>query len=184
MFEREYRDLAHVPRWGITRNLHAQSVAEHSYYVTLYMSHICHVLNLGNHILIECLRHGLEHDRDEVFTSDIPGPIKRATMDPERLKFYELKEGLKRFIMQKYDTNEVVVAVRKLADLMDEMAYWNEEHMSGNRRARRVIQIIGITLDEAALKVGKMTKNEDFIEPMIMGPFIRGLNKEKVLPKE
>lgn len=183
MFERDYRDLAHVPRWGIIPVIKRQTVAEHKYFVTLYISHICHVLRLGNEILIEGLRHGLEHDRSEVYTSDIPGPVKRSIVDKDKENWYELKEDLRRFQMMKYDTNKVVVAIRKMADLMDEYAYWQEEWTLGNKRATQMLKVISPALAQAAALVGELTNNMD-MTLQILDTFKSNSIKDKVIPED
>lgn len=184
MFERDYRDLAHVPRWSIIPVIKRQSVAEHKYYVTLYCSHICHALDLGCSILIEAMRHGLEHDRSESYTSDIPGPVKRSVIDPEKEQWYELKEDLRRFTMQKYDTNKVVVAIRKLADLMDEYAYWFEEGVLGNQRSAQMMTVIRPALKEAADKVGDLTNNKPRVHKFVLEPFFAGMTNRKIVPAD
>lgn len=183
MFERDYRDLAHVPRWGIVPVIKRQSVAEHSYYVTLYMSHICYKLDLECAILVKCLRHGLEHDRGECYTSDIPGPVKRSIVDKQSELYYEAKEDVRRFGIEKFDTDKVVVAIRKMADLMDEYAYWQEEYMLGNRRATQFLEIISPALHTASELVGELTKNEG-PTMAIMEDFKRKSLADKVVPED
>lgn len=184
MFARDYRDLSHVPRWSIIPVIHRQSVAEHSYYVTLYISHICRVLGIGNHLVIDAMYHGLEHDRSESYTSDIPGPVKRSIVDAGKEMYYECKEDLRRFGTPKYDTDKVVVAIRKLADLMDEFAYWFEEGVLGNQRANQMMMVIRPALLDAADLVGEITENKEKIEPLIICPFFDQLTTKKIVPAD
>lgn len=184
MFEREYRDLAHVPRWGIIPVIHRQSVAEHSYYVSLYASHIVQILGIGYPYIAPVLYHCLEHDRSECYTSDIPGPVKRGIVDKTAELVYETREDFERFGANKFAADEVVLAIRKLADLMDEYAYWKEEGMLGNQRAGQMLAIVDSRLLKAAEHCGKVTGNEEHMLPRIIEPFKSGCNKKKVVPHD
>lgn len=184
LFEREYRDLSHVPRWGIIPVIKRQTVAEHKYYVTLYISHICKALNLGCHTLVDALQHGLEHDRSECYTSDIPGPVKRSIVDSELEAIFEDNEDARRFETHKHDQRLEVVLIRKLADLLDEYAYWFEEYMLGNRRAGQMMKVIQPALLAASDKVGVATSNRQKMKPKVLKPFFDGLTDKKIVPND
>lgn len=185
MFEREYRDLSHVPRWGIIPVVKRQTVAEHCYYVTLYASHILLALNLDTpEIIHSTLFHCVEHDRSEVYTSDIPGPAKRQLVDPAVEKAYEKVEDARRFTTDKFDDVKVAVLIRKLADLMDEYAYWEEEQMLGNGRAGHMLQVVWKRLYNAAMAVGEHTGNVNNMMPKVLQPFIDNCRVAKVVPAE
>lgn len=183
MFEREYRDLAHVPRWVIIPTIQRQSVAEHSYYVTLYASHIMFKLNLDPRFTLPALYHCLEHDRSECYTGDIPGPAKRSMVDPNKVKVFEVKGDLDRFSTDKFDADKIIVAIRKLADLMDEYAFWKEEGALGNSRCRQMLNAIEPRLDAAAKNLGELTSNELPVFDRIVIPFKQGCDRPKVVPE-
>jgi 5'-deoxynucleotidase YfbR-like HD superfamily hydrolase len=65
----KFRDLAHVPRWAIARTNRQQSVAEHSYYVTLYAIAIAQELEVP--ITGGFISYCLLHDMDEIHTGDL-----------------------------------------------------------------------------------------------------------------
>lgn len=143
MFEREYREMSFVPRWPIIRRIKEQSVAEHSYYVTLYVSQIADMINWKGDrasLLVEALR----HDLDEVFMSDIPGPAKRATQDPKKAHSFICKEIIRRFpiVARCYTDDEQIEfkLIIKVADLLDEVFYLATEHQLGNRTVGRVTE--------------------------------------------
>lgn len=184
MFEREYRDLAHVPRWSILPTIQNQSVAEHSFYVALYASHILLKLNLDGKYLMPALRHAIEHDRDECYMSDIPGPAKRGCIDPDKSYIYKTKENLRRFESNDFSDDKIAVAVRKVADLMDEYAFWKEEGILGNGRAGQMLKVIEERLRAAGLKLGKLTGNEDEVVHRVLHPFMAGCNVNKIVPED
>lgn len=194
MFEREYRDLAHVPRWSIIPTIQKQSVAEHSYYVTLYAYQIMLKLRLDPRFTLVGLYHCLEHDRSECYTSDIPGPTKRHIVDKDKEFLFEVKSDAARFETHKWDkkdlagmpvgTAPIVLAVRKLADLMDEFAFWKEEGKLGNARAGQMLRAIRVRLDAAATNLGEATNNRAEVWDRVVNPFIAGCDKDKVVPEE
>jgi len=72
--------LAHVPRWCIVDTIKNQSVAEHSYNVTVIAMAIYDQIRLyinetGN-LKINILEKALLHDIKESITGDIPSPMK------------------------------------------------------------------------------------------------------------
>lgn len=179
MFEREYRDLAHVPRWGITPTIKTQSVAEHSYYVTLYADQICHKLGLDDGQRGRVLRYALNHDRSESYMSDIPGPIKRAISNKEDVDKFEKSEDAKRFEMD-IAVGGVVKAIISLADMMDEVSYWKKEESLGNQFAKTIEPELMRRLIDKAVKLGNLTNQNVRLE--IVRPFLEALSVPKLIP--
>lgn len=74
-FPPELRTMGIVPRWSVIHTLNKEVVATHSYFVAVYSHLIADMIewegNMG-----ELLIQALTHDLDEVFTGDIPGPVK------------------------------------------------------------------------------------------------------------
>lgn len=138
-FEREYKDLAFVPRWGIIRQIKGQSVAEHSYYVALYADQICDILELDSATKILTIRYALYHDVEECFTSDIPGPVKRSTK--MNSKHFVDQEMSKRFGDVPYNVNDTLPkAIVKVADCLDETLQMLLETSLGNKNLDSLIE--------------------------------------------
>ena len=133
---REIRDLDHARRWGVARFLNEQSVAEHSYFVVVYCSWIWKALGhqVQNICFGELLDYAAFHDVGEQFTTDIPGPVKRAVVDLVKLKAYERAGIIERYgnFVPVEAPNSLVAAIVKLADLMDECTYLIGEERLGN----------------------------------------------------
>lgn len=143
MFEREYRELSFVPRWPIIRRIKEQSVAEHSYYVTLYAGQVAELIEYkGDRAML--LDMALRHDIEESFTSDIPGPSKRAMIDDEKANRWVIDELNRRFlenfrqIPMEEELN--IKLIIKIADLLDEVFYLATEQQLGNRAISKVLE--------------------------------------------
>lgn len=82
MFERELIDSMFLKRWSIVRTLIPQSVAEHSWLVSVYANDIAICLGFSKSLHLRLLQRALWHDaKDEIFTSDLPGPNKRGLLE-------------------------------------------------------------------------------------------------------
>lgn len=183
MFEREYRDLAHVPRWAILPTTRTQTVAEHSYFVSLYTSQICLLaMGLGYITAVDLGRivnYALVHDRDEAYMSDIPGPVKRNIKDPEKLESYIHHMDSKIFATKPIPRG-VDKLIVKAADLMDEVAFlWGESQM-GNRDAERLIPEVELRLHHAIDNLPWFTGEE---KAQIQGTYLENSRRPKTFPE-
>tara|TARA_R110000744_G_scaffold352095_3_gene458137 strand:+ start:2718 stop:3269 length:552 start_codon:yes stop_codon:yes gene_type:complete len=128
----EITHLSHIKRWGIVKMDRSQSVAEHSYNVAMIS---CAIVNaIPPHLRTSGLRDAvtnwaLFHDLPEVYTGDIPTPVKGfirdglAELEGEMFpKYIELKNAL----------SAEVVAICKAADLIEAIAY-GQAHCADDR---------------------------------------------------
>jgi 5'-deoxynucleotidase YfbR-like HD superfamily hydrolase len=116
-------------------------VAEHSFFVAAYTSWLMQALNYcfsDPSAGWQTLRFAIFHDVAEQFTSDLPGPVKRAVVDPDKLKVYESLGLRLRFdtLVPVVPPNEAAAAIVKTADLLDEMCYLLGEERLGNTNLR------------------------------------------------
>lgn len=137
MFEREIRDLGSVPRWVTARHIHKQSVALHSYYVAIYADQI------ATHCSVLCdraalLRYALWHDADEGFTGDMPGPVKRQTMDQDKIHSFIATHLKKRFPSEEWvkPKDILICQIVKVADCIDAILWNAAERQLGNMSLR------------------------------------------------
>jgi len=137
MFEREMRDLAHVPRWTILRRQSTQNVAEHAWYVTVYSMEIAQMLEWQGDMAL-LLRYAAIHDIEEVWTSDIPGPAKRIITNGSVMK-EKIAQQIAAIFPQHLATwnagqnDPAVRAIIKAADNLDAVLYLCDELQRGNR---------------------------------------------------
>lgn len=131
-FSSHLRMLAFVPRWQIAPRFRTQNVAEHSYFVALYTMQLLHYKPLWSaetcQVAIEC---ALMHDVAEARTGDMPGPVKRAVIDRDKLKRYEA-EQLTTMGFDEIEYPEHVLGLVKVADLIDELFHIVVEIAMGN----------------------------------------------------
>lgn len=185
MFERDYRDLAHVPRWGIAPVNKRQSVAEHSYFVVLYTIQILEFLKyegcgLPKSEELEAITYAALHDREECFMTDIAGPVKRSIIDQEKYDSYVKEMSIK--IFNDYlNPAPHIKKIIKVADLIDEYGYWLGEIKSGNKFAGHE-QLLGQIRDR--LEKSIMNLDIEGRVPYSLSEAIQlGLHKPKTLPK-
>ncbi|CAM4327676.1 5'-deoxynucleotidase [Paenibacillus tarimensis] len=87
--------LRYIERWSLMRNTTRESVAEHSYHVGLLAHMLCEI---GNRVFGKQLNAdrvvtmALFHDATEVFTGDIPTPVKHH--NPKMLTSFREIEAL------------------------------------------------------------------------------------------
>lgn len=142
--------LQYIERWSLMRNTTPENVAEHSYHVAL----IAHTLGtIAREIFKrevnpdEAVTYALFHDATEVFTGDIPTPVKHhnpqilanfreiEALAAERLLATvpdELKE-IYRPLLDRKPVNPDIEQILKAADLLDAYLKCISEMSAGNR---------------------------------------------------
>jgi 5'-deoxynucleotidase YfbR-like HD superfamily hydrolase len=115
--------LQQVKRWPICSTNTHQSVAEHSFNVTIIARHLA--MAASGMSIWEVVEYALMHDMDEVFTGDIPSSFKRKL----RAQFPPVAAMLDPACRTKPDVKAVV----KLADMIEAMHHLHE--FGGSRLA-------------------------------------------------
>ncbi len=142
--------LRYIERWSLMRNVVKENVAEHSYHVAILTHVLCTIANevYGREIAAdEAVSIALFHDATEVFTGDIPTPVKHHNSDilksfrhieelaADKL-FHMIPDKLKSIyqplIQGKTDKSELRRYV-KAADLLDAYLKCLTELSAGNR---------------------------------------------------
>lgn len=128
---RDVRRLATVPRWGIVATIRRQSVAEHSYFVSLYVAGMCEQLALPIHDRAAALMYALTHDVAEAFTGDLAKPMKAHI---EGLGALEGK--IERHMLRRPTRapSPLARSLVEVADSLDAAVFLIEECAMGNSR--------------------------------------------------
>tara|TARA_R110002110_G_scaffold142015_8_gene330139 strand:+ start:8460 stop:9005 length:546 start_codon:yes stop_codon:yes gene_type:complete len=126
------RILQHVPRWTIIRTLRRQSVAEHSYYVTLYATFIAIELDLKTNDINWITQYALTHDFDEMVSGDIPTPYKRGTEYDDKLITKHSKKMGSTILINEPTDIRLCMEVVKVADEFEACMYLADEKAMGN----------------------------------------------------
>ena len=142
--------LQHIERWSLMRNTRPENVAEHSYHVAL----IAHSLGViareiyGRDIQPEQLAtFALFHDAAEVFTGDIPTPVKHQNprilanfreieaLASERMlaNVPEPLRGSYAPLLARQPADPELAKLLKAADLLDAYLKCTSEMSAGNR---------------------------------------------------
>ncbi|SDW77865.1 5'-deoxynucleotidase [Paenibacillus sp. CF384] len=145
--------LRYIERWSLMRNTTRENVAEHSYHVALLSHMLCEI---GNQLFGRSLNAdravtmALFHDATEVFTGDIPTPVKHHNpkmlanfREIEALAAERLLSMVPKPLQAAYeplvigsahsDEEKELLKMVKAADLLDAYMKCLSELSSGNR---------------------------------------------------
>jgi len=161
--------LKYINRWGLMRNFRTENVSEHSLEVAI----IAHALaEIGvayfnkTYNPAEIALKAIYHDVSEIFTGDLPSPIKYYTDDMK--KTYksieheaetnllsklpdELKKSYEKIILHDLNADPAEYKIIKAADRLCAYIKCLEEINSGNREFSKAEEDIYKTLDTAGL---------------------------------
>lgn len=142
----------HIKRWTIVNVVNNQSLAEHTFNVTMIARAFAKALKVPDDNLIKA---ALEHDLSEIVTGDLPTPTKRRMVElgsaPDDI-----------WPTPTRDLNETERKVLKMADIVDAI-HFLEDHGVGkhaesvkdylNGKAREVLDAMGSDQAETILIV-------------------------------
>lgn len=156
--------LRYIERWSLMRNVVKENVAEHSFHVALLTHVLCSIANeiFHRHIPTEkVVTLALFHDLTEVFTGDIPTPVKHH--NPKILSNFREIEHLAAERLISMVPNELKTVYQplileteleelrcwvKAADLMDAYLKCVSEESAGNREFAMAKKQIQKTIEE------------------------------------
>lgn len=137
IFSARERDLAFVKRWGITRNIREQNVAEHSYFVALWTKRMCEFLGFDPQVTLAAVGYALLHDIREVFSGDQPSPYKKSLGEFAEVHDFDHMLSYKPEDHGLYGATWTdVLVICKLCDLAEAAAKIVEEQSMGNKTLR------------------------------------------------
>lgn len=136
----EYYKLKNLIRYNHRVRIKDESVAEHSYFVSLFTILICHKLQVNDGETLNALTYALIHDIPEIEISDIPHSVKSLNPELKRiifdLEYDAIKKILPSFtdILFKCESGQMerVKAIVDLADVLSVLQYCALERRLGN----------------------------------------------------
>lgn len=151
----------HVTRWQIVRTARHQTLAEHSYLVTLIAQHLWRLLMAGSPYLVKAdelllMQWALRHDLPEVMTGDIATPLKRRL---RKLVEYDPILKIERDIDSEYSLlhNRVkdtpIEGIVKIADLLEGIIFLQTEGIGPH--AQKVLDKLKERYDQTIVKMYK-----------------------------
>lgn len=170
--------MKYISRWALMRNTRQESVHEHSFDVAVIAHALAELHNrrFGGTVNVEkCILQAMYHDAPEIFTGDMPTPVKydnddirRAYAEVERLSAEKLLSmlpddlrGVYRPLLLPDETSEESRIV-KAADKLSALLKCVEELGQGNREfasARRTL--------EAAVRKMQLPAADCFLEEFV-----------------
>jgi len=145
--------MRYISRWGLMRNTVPENIQEHSLDVAV----IAHALVMIRNTYFEgkldpsrAAMYGIFHDASEIFTGDMPTPVKH--FDPNfKRSFHQLEDHARRKLLDMlppelaaeyeplffYDDQKDYAQLVKAADKIAALAKCIEEGKSGNLEFRR-----------------------------------------------
>ena len=145
--------MRYISRWGLMRNTVPENIQEHSLDVAVIAHALAMIRNTYFNGTLDPSRaamYGIFHDASEIFTGDMPTPVKHFNPDFKR-SFHQLEDQARRKLLAMlppelakeyeplffFDDQEEYVHLVKAADRIAALTKCIEEGKSGNLEFRR-----------------------------------------------
>ena len=145
--------MRYISRWGLMRNTVPENIQEHSLDVAIIAHALVMIRNTYFNGKLDPSRaamYGMFHDASEIFTGDMPTPVKHFNPDFKQ-SFHQLEDKARRKLLAMlppelakeyeplffFDDEEEYVLLVKAADKIAALTKCIEEGKSGNREFRR-----------------------------------------------
>jgi len=145
--------MRYISRWGLMRNTVPENIQEHSLDVAIIAHALAMIRNTyygGSLDPSRAALYGIFHDASEIFTGDMPTPVKHFNPNFKR-SFHQLEDKARRKLLAMlppelareyeplffFDDQEEYIQLVKAADKIAALTKCIEEGKSGNREFRR-----------------------------------------------
>lgn len=172
--------MRYISRWGLMRNTVPENIQEHSLDVAIIAHALVMIRNTYFGGTLDASRaalYGIFHDTSEIFTGDMPTPVKHFNPDFKR-SFHLLEDTARRKLLAMlppelaeqyeqlffFDDKQEYIRLVKAADKIAALTKCIEEGKSGNNEFRRAE-----TEHFAQLSASDMPEVIYFIEKLLPG---------------
>jgi 5'-deoxynucleotidase len=133
--------MRYISRWGLMRNTVPENIQEHSLDVAVIAHALATIRNTYFNGTLDAARaalFGIFHDASEIFTGDMPTPVKHFNPNFKR-SFHQLEDRARRKLLAMLppELSREYVPLVKAADKIAALAKCIEEEKSGNLEFRR-----------------------------------------------
>lgn len=173
--------MKYINRWGLMRNTHPENLSEHSYEVAVIAHALCEIRNRrfgGNLDSARAALLSLFHDSTEIFTGDMPTPVKYFSPDirqayrrVEEMAVTRLLSYLPEDLKPAYDTlfkpvdaDKPLIQIVKAADKLSALIKCIEEEKAGNSEFKAAADA-----QQAQLRELQMPEVDVFVEEFLPG---------------
>lgn len=161
------RNLVRYNQMSRTTN---ESVAEHTYYVVLFTDLICKYLKVSDSIRLSSLDYAISHDLSEIYTSDVPHPVKASNPELDamlhNIEIKVMREHMPEFATEFeagiYRHDEKVSTIVDLADIVSVIQYANSQIKLGNSYFNDVLDNALSRYNECKNKICELFKLDNF----------------------
>lgn len=133
---RQLHRLSSLKRWGVVHTIQEQSVADHTFHVTVISRDIARALNFSTEMKLDVLNYALEHDMPETFSGDIPHPAKHDMFMRKSVDSLELDILGYMRVVDPVVYSDQVKRVVKIADITESVCFLRREQAMGNTMVR------------------------------------------------
>lgn len=128
--------LKNITRYNNKAKLHNESVAEHSFFVSLITLHLCEEYKLNDSQTLKCLIKAILHDMPEIDLNDITHDVKIKLKLHPILKVFEdeyYKKNYAKHAKLFIEQDEIIDNIVELADGLSVLQFVEHELSLGNQ---------------------------------------------------
>jgi 5'-deoxynucleotidase YfbR-like HD superfamily hydrolase len=160
-----------VKRWGIVAISKEQSVAEHTFQVTMIASRLCDMMGESEVVRGQVIEYALVHDMAEVLTGDMATPLKDFIGPEAKARLEKFEEQIL-VLGRSIETGDRIKWIVKIADLVEAITFLNQHSIT--EHGKQVAGYLREKLDRVSAEYG--TKALDEIENSEMVTLDRVIN--------
>lgn len=144
----KFYGLKNLIRYNHRLRIKNESVAEHSFFTTLFTIQLCDEFNIGGEIKEIAIIKALLHDLPEIEFNDITHDVKEKLNLRElinKAEHHYLTNNLSIFTLAfMFDTNDIANTIVEYADALSVLQYCKNEQLLGNSTMQPIIDEVSL----------------------------------------